>query len=1229
MKKLYLLLVLSFIAGRYVSAQTVTSTYVNFAQLAAYEAQHPELSQQCATCPRKEADAGWRNLSNSNLPIPAGAKITTLVNTGNQPTPNNPSSPLAASILPVQNWLGHLDPGQSIPPDTHGSVGPNHVVTTTNDFVRIHAKAGGGVISSVGISTFTGIANTCDPYLIYDPGAARFYFSTIECTSNGNRVILMISNTSDPTGVWRKITWVPSSTDGSVLLDHPYLGFDGRWLVVTGRKFPSGFSGPILFLFDKTAALNGTPITFGTNAQTIEKSAAEGDCPSPVSVYEAPFSSNPNPSPNTFNILQSWNNTSLRLSTVTGNIPTATWNTASAVFPTTTLAPWNNGNIGNLVQQVTETRRLAVNDARVSSAIMMNGHIFCVHHVALPSAASDRVAVQYWELDAATGSFGAIVKNNRIGGASAGDYKWFPNIAANKFGDILIGYSASNTTSHVGAAYVTRPGGSPASYNTDDEYIYKTGLDIYWKDFNSGRARWGDYSHATLDPTDNSLWTINEYADVKSGGTGDNNSRYGVWWAQVLFPSSLSQRDASVSAITNPSAGQRYCNFPITPSITILNRGTDTLKNVQYWWSLDGVNQGTAQTWNTPPGLATLQTTSVNLAPALPGTLTGGAHIIKAWTQLPNGLADQNASNDTATITFLVQETLPLPALQGFEPASDPMPPTGGWGIINPDGGITWVKRLNTTGPTGALTSVMTLNAYNYGSQGQKDIFRTPKIDLTGVDSIKMNFDLSYAPYPGYTDSLEIVYSTDCGLTFNPLPSNQYKKAGKTGGDLNTQPGTTGSFVPSAANMWRNEAISFGTCGISSPTIMLGFRFINGFGNNIYIDNINIRAVNSFSLNAAALSITSPSSTLCSTSFSPVVVIGNSGFTTMTSATINYSVDGGAVSTYSWTGNLPRCSTAVITLSPITSVAGNHILTVYTTNPNGSPDQFTGNDTTRKPFSISPQIPMPIFEGFESPTFPPVNWSLQNPDGLTTWARTTAAARSGVASMWINNPAPGNASSAIDKFYSPVVVNPGTTDSIFLAWDHAYMPGVQYPGSTVTPLDTLEVQVTTDCGATFKTIWKKWGADLQTINDPNYAYNPSYTPGTAGEWRNTRIFLTPYVGTSNFQVYFVMKGNKQNNLFIDNININSKTLPARLKNQGYLIYPSPFTTTFKIHHWIAPVDLQAAQVYNAVGQMVWDMRFNGDAPTEINVDMSKLAAGGYVLKMIYTNKTIVERIIKQ
>jgi hypothetical protein len=49
----------------------------------------------------------------------------------------------------------------------------------------------------------------------------------------------------------------------------------------------------------------------------------------------------------------------------------------------------------------------------------------------------------------------------------------------------------------------------------------------------SARNRWGDYSGAAVDPSDDlSLWTVQEYARIPIG-RGDDSGRWGTWWGRV------------------------------------------------------------------------------------------------------------------------------------------------------------------------------------------------------------------------------------------------------------------------------------------------------------------------------------------------------------------------------------------------------------------------------------------------------------------------------------------------------------------------------------------------------------------------------------------------------------------------------------------------------------------------------------------------------------------------
>ncbi|MEP7253186.1 MAG: hypothetical protein ABI683_12425, partial [Ginsengibacter sp.] len=645
-------------------AQVAVPEKFNFRELANISTSQPVRRNE-----EEEIDHGWRPLH--DMPIPPLGKI---MKQSNIPafTPNNIQ---LVSPAPIQDFLGHIDPLQTIPPDSHGAVGINNVVTATNDFIIVHAKNGGAVISQMTFATFFNNPNISDPYMQYDPYMDRYWISGIS-TDNINKVFLAVSQTGDPAGTWYRYSFTPVSVDGDLLLDHPYLGLDNRWVVVSGRKFPGAqnFSGPILFVFDKASLAAGNGITFGTNAQTIEKTTADGDAPCPVTVYG--LSALP---ATTFYILQNWSGSgsSIRLSTLTGKIPNVSWNTSAATFPSGG-TPWASGPLGNLAAQLNETRKIAVNDARISSGVMINGQIWCAHHIGLPASSFDHTAVQWWQLSPT----GAVLQRGRIDDPTGQTSRYFPTIAVNPAENVLIGYTVSSPSTLINAAYSTRSAGT-APNTTDDEYVYKGGINTYWKDYSSGRARWGDYSHSALDPVTGDLWTIQQYAEERAG-PADNQSKYGVWWAEVSFDTY--QNDAALSTIISPNNSSPYCSLPVIPEVTVTNVGKLQIKSVTVGIILDGVDMGA----NTFSGLALNLFGTKNLSLDIPLSPAPGVHTLKVYTALPNGVSDQRPSNDTASMSFTVLQSLPLPNTEGFE--STTFPPPGGWTLFNPDGGVSWAR---------------------------------------------------------------------------------------------------------------------------------------------------------------------------------------------------------------------------------------------------------------------------------------------------------------------------------------------------------------------------------------------------------------------------------------------------------------------------------------------------------------------------------------------------------
>ena len=154
-------------------------------------------------------------------------------------------------------------------------------------------------------------------------------------------------------------------------------------------------------------------------------------------------------------------------------------------------------------------------------------------------------------------------------------------------------------------------------------------------------------------------------------------------------------------------------------------------------------------------------------------------------------------------------------------------------------------------------------------------------------------------------------------------------------------------------------------------------------------------------------------------------------------------------------------------------------------------------------FTLVGRLTTPVVQDFESPVFPPVNWAVDNADGSITWERTTAAAKTGNASMVIRT-FDYPLAKTIDKFVSPVITTNPNYDSLFVTFDLAYALG---SNGTNGNIDTLELQVSRDCGQTFTTVWKKFGTELVTSSTFG-----RFTPA-AKDWNNIKTYLTPFVNT--------------------------------------------------------------------------------------------------------------------
>ncbi len=211
-----------------------------------------------------------------------------------------------------------------------------------------------------------------------------------------------------------------------------------------------------------------------------------------------------------------------------------------------------------------------------------------------------------------------------------------------------------------------------------------------------------------------------------------------------------------------------------------------------------------------------------------------------------------------------------------------------------------------------------------------------------------------------------------------------------------------------------------------------------------------------------------------------------------------------------------------------------------------------------------------------------------------------------------------------DALYTPVLNFTGV-DSILVSFDLSATTRT-LPGAGVA-FDTLEVLATKDCGATFTSVYKKWGAQLQTINDVNYPQAVEYTPNAPHLWRTETINLGSLAPNGPLQLVFRNTTNNQNDIYIDNVNFRTVTLPSRLKSDGMVVMPNPFSENFNLWFLQAPSDLRYIAVYNSAGQLMWNKAYsNGSGTNVINVDLRGKAAGVYVINLGYSDKSKDKKI---
>lgn len=460
--------------------------------------------------------------------------------------------------------------------------------------------------------------------------------------------------------------------------------------------------------------------------------------------------------------------------------------------------------------------------------------------------------------------------------------------------------------------------------------------------------------------------------------------------------------------------------------------------------------------------------------------------------------------------------------------------------------------------------------------------------------------------------------------------------------DLNfaTPPGSNGEtyfphvvrhMYPSAAGTtladgWNTgDSVVFNFSGpvpsiIHDKTKVRFVAFVQDDG-NLHVQQAGMDQPVTFPLDAAA-SGAQGSFVQCSTTITPAFSLTNNGTTTLTSCTIQTTVDGSSAGTQSWSGSLAAGNSTVVNVNQLTLTPGTHTLAFIATSPNGGTDANIGNDTTYLSVGVEQGTvaSTPLVEGFESASNP--GWLSQSVSGLPYgWSRYNTGDSSSYSyqcDFW------DITYGDVSNLYAPVFTLSGFT-SASMKFDRAYAQydfGNGGSGADYYSQDSLYIDVSTDCGNSWQTVYSNGASTMATAPQDSLS---TFVP-SAAQWVNDSADLSTVAGNANVLLRFRAVSDYGNDLYIDNINISgfsTSGIHSINSNVNSLnVYPNPSNTQVMVSLQLNNAAEVTYEVTDVTGQVVISAPAETRSAGQNNftINTTNLPDGMYFLSIVSGNE---------
>jgi len=408
-------------------------------------------------------------------------------------------------------------------------------------------------------------------------------------------------------------------------------------------------------------------------------------------------------------------------------------------------------------------------------------------------------------------------KDNRLTDGVVIDYVTFGSSNKGDYNDLRVPYDLGRTTSHevghwLGLLHIFGDeGGCLVDDNVDDTPLQNSSYNGECPSHPVSSCNSVDMFQNYMDYTADACMNIFTMGQVARMQIVLDNAvrRASLKNGLGAFPPDIDYADLTLRQINSPKLVS--CSGNIQPKVTLQNSGTIPITKIRAEY---GISDGeiiidTLQIDSLKSGQQLLLALGSLDVPDGSYTFESRFDIVDEVDLFPN-------DNSQSSPFIVNNDRIEAPFVERFD--EDNL-----WSVFSTDMTTTW-EFIAVDNNRSAY-----INLFNYPNQGVKDYLISPVIDFSATLTGTLKLKLSYAYNEGFEDSLAILASDDCGETFSVIYNEP--------GDIFKIKNSNKFWEPSVDSDWRTLTFDL-TPFAGSPDVRLAFVTTNGFGNNLYLDDL-------------------------------------------------------------------------------------------------------------------------------------------------------------------------------------------------------------------------------------------------------------------------------------------------------------------------------------------------------------------------------------------------------